>query len=561
MLELFDKGGIFLDLLDKLEEKELRESKKCKLSSKDRNKWLGFAVVALVGLFLLIGSIVYISCNNIIYYWDDVTYWEISRDIISGKMSPNFWENVYNSIGNNDYNYLAALPSAAWMYVFGISRQSFVAGLVVMYIIPSLLMIYSLAKKISKAPRFAFITAVFIMPVTMFLAFNGFVDVGGMMLALACYSLYYTRDGTSERWYTYIVIGILLVLIMVFRRYFAFFSISFLTAMVIDCILFKRKWRYLFIAGITSALILSTVLFPFLTGILLKDYGNLYEGYKYAVNTDIKLITRYYGAVFLAVLFVVPFVSVIKKREYRPIFLWIQVLVCVVTFILTQTHGQQHLLLYVPALTVLTLFMVNCISNQLVLILLCVLTAVNFCSVYTERQQPQNIQEIKTVSMIPTFSMKSQKRDDTDEILTLKRNLDKVIPENSICSVLSSSFILNDSILRNVESSLNAGITREPDYIRALPEVDSRDALRLNEIYNAEYILVAIPSQTHLAPGEQTIVDEAVSSFVNGSDIAQCFSEVEDFSGSVGDIQVKLYVRTDDVMPFQKTMFESRLFY
>lgn len=120
---------------------------------------------------------------------------------------------------------------------------------------------------------------------------------------------------------------------------------------------------------------------------------------------------------------------------------------------------------------------------------------------------------------------------------------------------------MNDSILRNVEPSLNVGITREPEYIKSLPEVDSRDYGRLEEIYNAEYILVAFPSQTHLAPGEQTIIDEAVSSFETGGDIAKSFEEVDGFARSFDNMSVRLYRRTEDVMQYQKNLYEARLFY
>lgn len=550
-----------MDLLERLEERDRREAAEAAAAGETIRRWLGRFAIAAVCIFFIAAGIIYVSSENIIYYWDDSTYWDICRDIVNGKMSPGFWKNVYDSICTSDYNYLAALPSAAWMYVFGISRTAFVAGLVCMYVVPAVLLTHRLARKLSKAPAFAFGAAVFIMPVTMFLAFNGFVDVGGMLIALLCYNLYYTRDGTAEKWYRFVAIGFLLVLIMVFRRYFAFFSISFLTAMVIDCILFRKKWRYLIITCAVSGLLLVTVLMPFLTGILLKDYGTLYSGYKYPVMTDIKLITRYFGLIFLVAALAVPVIMALKKREYRPIFLWIQILVCAVTFILTQTHGQQHLLLYVPALTLLTLFMVNCVSKQWMLIALCAITVINFGSVFVDREQPDNIQNIKNVSLIPTFSMKPDSRDDTQQILELKRDLDKAIPEGSCCNVLASSFVLNDSILRNVEPSLNVGITREPEYIKSLPEVDSRDYGRLDEIYNAEYILVAFPSQTHLAPGEQTIIDEAVSSFETGEDIAKSFEEVEGFARSFDNMSVRLYKRTEDVMQYQKSLYEARLFY
>ena len=91
--------------------------------------------------------------------------------------------------------------------------------------------------------------------------------------------------------------------------------------------------------------------------------------------------------------------------------------------------------------------------------------------------------------------------------------------------------------------------------------MDSRDSGRLDEIYTSDYILMAVPSQTHLAPGEQTIVDEAVTSFVQGTDIAESFEEVGGFARMIDDFEVKLYRRIDDVGLYQRSVFEARLFY
>ena len=550
-----------MDLLERLAEKEQRKKQVSENAEALKHRRITILTVAAVFALVFAAGMIYVSKSNIIYFWDSSTYWDLSRSVAEGDLGDNFWRTVYDSIGTQDYNYVAALPSAAWMAIFGPSRESYVAGLLIMYVLPFMILIYRLAKKISKAPRFAFAVAVLLIPASSFLAFTGFVDVGGLLIIAACYNLYYTKEGTSEKWYKYVFIGILLVVAMIFRRYFAYFAVSFLTAMTMDCILFKRKWRYLFITGIVSALLLCTVFMPFLTGILLKDYGTLYAGYRYSIGTDMKFITRYFGIVLPLVLLAVPFVSGMKRREYRPIFLWIQMFVCAAMFMATQTHGQQHLLMYIPAFSILILFLINGISKQWMLIAVCVLTVVNVANTYIPRTQPDNIQQIERLALIPNFSMLPKHRDDTEAILTLKRDLDKIVPEGKRCGILASSFLLNDGILRNAEASLNAGITRDPDYIVGLPEVDSRDSGRLEELYTSDYILAAIPSQTHLAAGEQTIVDEAVSSFVNGTDIAESFEEVIGFSRSLDGFDVRLYTRTDDVGLYQRSLYEARLFY
>lgn len=548
-----------MDILEWMEEKQNKKHRSIKEFV--TTKWFKVAVFFAVCVVMLVTGLLYTGLSENIYFWDDATYWDISRAVAKGSLGENPLTAVYESIGTMDYNYVAALPAALWTAIFGPSRMAYVAGLIVMYIIPSLALTYRLCSKFSKKTWFAFAAAVFMMPVTIYMACIGFVDVGGVLIGLACYNLYYSKDGIAKAWYRYVLIGILLVLIMIFRRYFAFFAVSFVTAMVIDCLLFKGSWRNLIITCIVVGGLLMTVFKPFLTGILIKDYGTLYSGYKYSASTDLKLITRYYGWIFLLIACAVPIVSAVRNKEYRPVFLGLQIIVCASMFISTQTHGQQHLLMYVPALTLIIIFMTNCVWNKYTFALVCILAAVNALSPFADRVQPGNIQEIKTLAAIPNFSMKPKHRDDTYEILALKRDLDKVIPEGSKCSVLSSSFVLNDSILRNVEPSIGMSTVRDGRYIVALPEVDSRDYWRLEEIYNAEYVLVANPAQIHLAPGEQTLVTEGAASFIFGLDIAEYFSEVKGFSRKIGGIRVNLYKRVGIVDGLTKKEFEARLFY
>ena|GEM_PF-372049 len=525
-----------------------------------RKKLISRGIVAAVCLILFIAGVSYTSSARTVYFWDDATYWDMSRSILSGALKGGFWQRVYGSIGTSDYNYVAALPPAAWMSVFGTGRVSYVAGLIVMYLIPSVLLIYRLSTKLSKAPMFSFITAVFMLPATLYIAAMGFADVGGLLMMLACYNLYYKRNNRDGSPIRHIFISILLVVMMIYRRYFAFFAVSFVTAMLIDCILFRRKWRNVLITGLSAAAFMLLAFLPFVTGILFKDYGALYSSYKFPITTDLKFIARYFGLLTILVLAAVPVIAWIRKRESRPVFCWVQLIVCCAMFMATQTHATHHLLLYIPAFMVLSIWLINCVSKRVSLVLLAILIAANLINPIIPREQPSNIQDIKGVAMLPSFSMLPDVRDDIDDLVKAKRKLDTVIPEGSVCGVMASSFIINDSILRNAEPSLNMRVSREPDYITALPEVDSRDHARLDEIFDSEYILVAFPAQTHLAPGEQSIVTECVRSFEVYADIATAFEEVAGFDEKVGDVTLRLYHRVDNVSEYKKSEFKKRLF-
>ena len=53
---------------------------------------------------------------------------------------------------------------------------------------------------------------------------------------------YFVKDKDDDAIWRYAVIGVLLVALMLWRRWYAFFTVSFITAMLADCVLFKKKW-------------------------------------------------------------------------------------------------------------------------------------------------------------------------------------------------------------------------------------------------------------------------------------------------------------------------------
>ena len=203
---------------------------------------------------------------------------------------------------------------------------------------------------------------------------------------------------------------------------------------------------------------------------------------------------------------------------------------------------------------------INCIKKQWATMLVYCLALLNGFSPCINRVQPQNIREIRGLSPFPSYSVEPAKRKDINSVLALRYMLDKKIPEGSKCGILSSSFVLNSSVLINVVPSLNMKETRTDSYIVGLPEVDSRDYWRLNEIYECDYILVATPAQTHLSPEQQTIVTEAVKSFSENTDIARAFSQIPDFKSKIGSVDVKLYKRVSPVTETAKTEFQMKLY-
>jgi hypothetical protein len=535
-------------------EKDLEDEEEFQLKP-----WMKTGLFFLLWAIVLVCfSIIYIVKSRYIYFWDDANYWDLAREIASGSMSDGFWQSVYNSIGSMNYNYVAGLISALFAYLFGSSRMVFVLGITVMYLLPSMIMMYALTKKFGTSPELTVTVIMLMCPAIVCIAFLGFVDIGGLFMCLLCYMLYFTGEEQKQSVWKSIAIGALLVVMMVWRRYYAFFAVSFITAMIADVLLFRKKWYCVLAVVLTAAALILVFFRDFLLNILLADYGDIYSGYKYAISTDFKLITRYFGILFLLFIIVGTVLMIVKKKEYRPIILWIQIVSCAAMFMATQTHGQQHLLLYMPSIIMLLILIMKYADNTWLKAGICVFAAIHTINVCIPREQPENIQDISHYAVVPDFSMLPRTRDDIYQILSLKTTLDGVVGADETMGVLASSFKLNEDILKNVEPSLNIGQKRSK-YIKSMPQVDSRDT-DVSDLYNVDYMLVAYPAQTHLADGSQTVITEAVDSFYNWTDFAMAFQEVYEYETVIDNMTVKLFKRVRDVTNVEKTQFQSKLY-
>lgn len=529
------------------------EEEKIEAKSAKRKLPGAFCAIGFLWFAVNVLAYLYIYNSNTIYFWDNATYWDIARKLANGTSEMS----IYNSIGSMDYNYVAGLMSSVFIKLFGESRLCYVLGLVNLYLIPSFVVIYVLAKRMGKAPGITLAITFLICPAVMYITLLGFADIGGILICLICYMLYYPKDESKHTVIRHMAIGVLLVLMMIWRRWYAFFAVSFLTAMVCDALLFKSKKLPVIITAAVSGLILLLGFYDFLTGVLLRDYGNLYAGYKFSISTDLKLITRYFGLLFIVSLFASSVVVMIKKHEFRLFFMWIQIIVCFLMFVFTQTHGQQHLLLYVPSIIMILIILIKHITRAKMLVLISVLAILNTVNIFIPRNQPKSIGEIKTYALLPTFSIKPPVREDARQIFDLKKRLDIVVEEGKTLGVLASSFKLNEDIIKNVEPSLGITPSRE-NYIVSLPQVDSRDT-DMTAFYNVNYILTATPAQTHLAEDNQRVVEEAIKSFEAYADFAASYDELPQFATEIDGIEIKLYKRNRTVKEAAMREFERRL--
>ena len=102
-----------------LERREESENSEISFREYFSGRAFGAVLIVVFAILILIGALLYTGLSKDIYFWDSATYWEISRSIAPSLFDKGFLGEIYRSVLEMDYNYIAALPSALWMKVFG----------------------------------------------------------------------------------------------------------------------------------------------------------------------------------------------------------------------------------------------------------------------------------------------------------------------------------------------------------------------------------------------------------------------------------------------------------
>ena len=516
---------------------------------------INIIVFGIIAVILNLLAVIYVHLSHDIYYWSNADYWSMARNIASGGLGDDLWRTVYNSVVNSEFNYIPALPSALFAKLFGQSRMVFVLSLVNCYLLPADIIIYLLAKKLGKAPLISTLIVIFTMPITVYLTLNGFTEMGGFVISLLCFYLYFDKDKKSQKLWRYILIGVLLAALMIWNNWFIFFSVSFITAMIVDAVILrKRKWQMSLVTLLSMVVVVALFFQGFLFKRLISTYGN--GTFDFQPITNLRLITRYFGLIFLVLLSVNSIIIAIKHKENRVFFVWMQMIVCYITFTATQTHGQGHLLMYVPGLAALVILSVKYIRKEQVLLGVIALALVHTVNIFIPRAQPQSVAEIKSLALVPDFSMRPHTRDSSYDILTLKTTLDNIVPDGEYLGVLSYSDILNSEMLKNAEPSLNIKQYKVNYIANTIPYFDLPD-VDISPLCNANYMLVVFPAQT--VRDDQKVLETAVDSFANWSDIACAYEEMYEYETVIDGASVKLFHRVREVNAYEEAQFRHKL--
>ena len=503
------------------------------------NKSKLFILLGFIAAIIIANTIVinFVQSEQTFYYWDLSGYWKNSIDLINtfDSSAAGGIKAILGSL-STDYNYLPLVPMLPFLKLFGNSRLVFVLTTLNLYVVPFAFIMYATIKKMFSNTRFIirtwvkpFIFATFLLlPATLIPVLNGRPDaICLIVIAAIFYLLAKTR---LECISNYFILGFLTFLLILLRRYFSFWGISMYVAILITKTVLNFK-KYganktaiiksikvsikLFISGLFLLLLMLIVAKSLLARYLTGNYSDAYSGYLLGdFFNQILLFIRYHGAITL----ILVLAGVLCTRKYRNTavseIMALGVISSILSFILftrVQSLGDQHMYMIVPFLGMaISVFLVYLSEIRHGRILFMIPVIIIFTlSLYSFTGIRTNCDNLCYI-IGGTKMFKPTIRNDTETIKTIYNDLHNSMLPTDYVYILASSDNFNDDLFRNINlpepTTLN---------ISGVRHVDKRDGFPYY-FFDATYIIVADPVQTHLSPGSQDVITYLAEQILNG---------------------------------------------
>jgi hypothetical protein len=522
----------------------------------------GVALGALLGIVILSNAFAtyFIAKEQYVYFWDWSVYWikyrEISASLLQHPRST--LHVVMESVGHDDYNYLPVLPLAPFEWLFGSSRLTYILAITNFFLLPAAFVMGLAAQRILEpipskrsVPPLMLATASIVafhslwMPVL-----RGLPDVAGIVVIGGIILLHFAKPFAEHRLGNLVVTGLLLCLLVLLRRWYAFWVVAFFPALAIaHCTEVYRHgfaWRShvtaarnVVIIGLTFIFALFAFATPFTLRVIQTDYSDIYSAFR--TNSSLFEAAAQFPSHFGWVIILAGLLGLawfIVRRETRRvgIFLAIQPLIIFVLFARIQDFGIQHYYLdfgiqhyylLLPSIALGIAVVVIRLWTQITNGLLrtasigLLFTGLLLTSSSVFSPGAANISRMLG-NLVPKTRNYPLVRNDIDALNHLLDRLGELeLEQPGLVYVLASSAILNSDIVQN---HCLFGLQRRVfcDQLFWSHNVDKRDGFP-RQFLRAAYVVIASPTQYHLRAEDQRVIGILAREVMEGHGVGASF--------------------------------------
>lgn len=529
--------------------------------------WLIFIV------FLEAFSIYYISQERYVYAWDYATYFTpyYSINNLAKTGIINFSREIFLSL-SYDYNLLAVVPLLLFRVLFGPSRVSYVAATLTVYALPSLFLFTIMVKKAtaqitqnSYIIHLASIITLLINPFFFAGLYLGFVDVFGVGIISFIYARYFLNKN-SKSVADHILLGLLLTMLMLFRRGYGFWITSFVFIyfgfQVLD-FLSVRDFRFSRIIQTLGKTVLTGFVFVSLLFLLappiarkafFENYSNIYDVFRdHPFTGFIEGLFFNSGPVPTVLLFIGIYIGFLIKR-LRRFSLFIVIQAVVTLFMLTRVQNvmdHQYYFFYPAILYFVALPIVFLLNNQLykpmkysIIVLLLLYSAVNFLIVFIPGADTR-VGWLRFA--FPSQTHHPLKRNDLKEIgrlIEVLSTLNNEKPGNIYMFSISNDY--NNDIFRNY-CGANTNLAQFCSRILWSNDIDKRDGFPI-QLLTATYVVVP-DTKFFLIGKEQHVVGDLISEFFSGGPLSRSYIKMPFRFVFDNDVTAYIFLKNSTISP------------
>ena len=297
--------------------------------------------------------------------------------------------------------------------------------------------------------------------------------------------------------------------------------------------------------------------------VLRSNYFDTYSAYDQGRWVDAVMLCRYFGWVLMAAALVCVVWCLLRRpaARYTALLTLAQPVLCLLLFTRVQSHGQQHLLLYLPALcAALALGLEALPARRPVRAGAWVLALCMLGSSLLPRPQPASPQEIGSLAPLPTFTYAPPQRSDLAQLVALRVYVDGLsAQEPKTAAVIASSFVFNSSIFDNTLRSAGIPQPEGPKTaVATFATVDKRDGFSWAAL-ECDYLIVAAPIQYHLGEENQHLVTVLAQPVLEGTGIGTAYRRLDVSFPLQDGVTVYVYERTRDIAPEEYRAISAEL--
>lgn len=540
-----------------------------------KGAWLSGLALAGWGLLLLAAVNLFVGwysgSERVIRYWDLGGYWGLWMEF--GEQTVSYPRGalveLFRSLNAMDVSCLGVAPLSFWYRWLGPEFQTYVCALLNVYLFPFFVLFLAgvlvvvWRRRVPLWSLMVWMTAVVgFVPLYQPLLL-GYPDVMGLLVVTTVLLL------CSDEWYLRIepgralVLGWLLLLMVLIRRWYMFWAFGFLLALALVALAELRRGRAgwkplaacaanLALAGVTILLTVQAFLSPLIWQRVGVDYRDYYTAYRVGpVITQLRGLWDHFGAFWsLAALGGITVVLTgcgARLRRFG-VLTALSAILATAAFLQIQTFSSHHRYLLAANLLVLLslgwfwfvervkTFALRAVAAAVVVLV----TAANWISVWTPggaSAVPGFLKPWLSSEHSPPLVRNdwSELRGMVSEIRQLTAGRDPWRP----VYVLASSQVLNADVLDRLEWPW---VPRSvPNMIRPCA-VDKIEGFP-QDFFLAHYVLVGKPIQLHLAPREQRVVSVLAESLLDSAGLGRNYRRIASYRLDRG-VEAILYEKT-----------------